>query len=208
MTKVSKTLDARLAEMYSAKDDKQSRYDDWAESYDADLLDDLGYVAHLRCAEIFHEVAPEKTARVLDLGCGTGLAGAALTKFGYQNIDGADFSANMLQLAARRKIYRELFQHDILQPPQTAKPYRALISAGLFSYGAPHLSSLPNAVAFVARGGVCVVSVNGRAWVEHDLERELQSEAAAHDFRIVDIVTTDYIPRENIDARVLVLRRA
>lgn len=48
---------------------------------------------------------------VLDLGCGTGLAAQAL-KTADNTFDGADISANMLEAARRKGLYRELYQAD------------------------------------------------------------------------------------------------
>ena len=48
---------------------------------------------------------------VLDLGCGTGLAAQAL-KTADNTFDGADVSANMLEAARRKGLYRELYQAD------------------------------------------------------------------------------------------------
>ena len=38
----SDKIDARLSRVYAKKGDKQTLYDDWAASYDRDLVDDLG----------------------------------------------------------------------------------------------------------------------------------------------------------------------
>lgn len=51
------------------------------------------------------------TGNVLDLGCGTGLAAQAL-KTADNTFDGADISANMLEAARRKGLYRELYQAD------------------------------------------------------------------------------------------------
>ena len=201
-------VDARLAKVYQHEGDKQAHYDGWARDYEADVVGDLGYVAHLRAAEIFARVAGDKQARILDLGCGTGLVGATLTDAGYTNLHGADFSREMLEVARRREVYDELYQHDVSQPPpQNRDDYDALISVGLFSYGAPYISDLPNAVAFVKRGCRCVITVNDGAWVANNLHDAVQKQAAQHNFTIEEIVETDYLRKEKINAQVLIIRR-
>lgn len=202
-----KTLDARLAKIYAAGGDKREQYDQWAADYESDVVDDLGYVAHLRATEIFARIVPDKTARVLDMGCGTGLAGVALNKLGYTDIDGADFSPEMVAVAERRGVYRALHQHDVTKPAAFAREYDALISVGLFSYGIPHINALHNVVNCVVRGGECVVTVNGGAWVEHNLADALDAEVAQHQFHVAEIIETDYLLKENINGRVLIIRR-
>lgn len=200
-------LDDRLAGLYAAEGDKRAQYDRWAGDYESDLVDDLGYVGHLRSAEIFSKIVTDKNARVLDMGCGTGLAGETLARLGYASIDGADFSAKMLEIAARRGVYRKLHRHDITRPLKTARRYDALISVGLFSYGTPYIADLHNAVNCVRRNSPCVITVNGRAWDEHDLQTALCAEAGKHRFTVEQIIETAYILKESINARVLVIRR-
>ena len=202
----AKQIDARLARVYSHEGDKLDHYDRWAAQYDADLRD-FDYVGHLRTAEIFCEVASDKTAAVLDLGCGTGLAGETLSGFGYQCMDGADFSAQMLAHAARRGVYRALHQRDVTAPMQFDCEYDALISSGLFSFGIPHIDALPNAIAAVRCQALCVISVNGAAWREHDMQRQLPQLAERGGFVVEQCIETDYLRAEKINAQVLVIRR-
>ena len=56
--------------------------------------------------------AINKNLKILDAGCGTGLVGMQLKKFGYLYIDGVDFSQNMLDLVPK-DIYRSLNRIDL-----------------------------------------------------------------------------------------------
>ena len=199
-------VDSRLAKIYTFQGDKRDQYDQWATDYDRDLLNELGYVAHLRAAEIFARVVPARSAKVLDMGCGSGLVGKTLRELGYAHLDGADFSPKMLDLARQRGVYQNLRQHDITKP-MDCEPYDALISVGLFSYGVPELTELHHVVDCVAVGSRCVVTVNGSAWVEHDLDVVLREQVKRYGFTLEEVITTDYLLAENINARVLVLRR-
>ena len=53
--------------------------------------------------------------QVLDLGCGDGLVGQALSARGVSGITGMDISANMLSVAAGRGVYKETRQVDLLK---------------------------------------------------------------------------------------------
>ena len=200
-------FDDRLSAVYDPKGDKVKLYDDWAGTYDHDLLDDLGYVAHLDAGAIFLEQVPDRSTSVLDVACGTGLVGRLLRQHGYDRIDGVDFSAGMLESVEKQKIYRRTWQHDFTRPAGISEPYQALVCVGLFSYNLPKISDMHNVVDCVEPGGLCVITVNGAAWAELDLEPDLYREAAAHDFTIIEIREAEYIRNENIDARVLVIQR-
>ncbi len=93
-------------------------YAAWADSYDADLIDAYGYMAPADAVAAL--IAPNlsggalaRDARILDAGCGTGQAGALLAAAGYGHVDGADLSPEMRAVAARRGVYRALYELDM-----------------------------------------------------------------------------------------------
>ena len=200
-------FDARLAAVYRDRADKQQHYDNWAASYESDLVDDLDYVAWRTAGNLLADRVDARDCPVLDVACGTGLAGEYLRGLGFTAIDGADFSAEMLAIAARRGVYRELWQHDFTRPRRPRPDYAALICVGLFSFAQPGIAHLHHVVDCVAPGGPCVITINGAAWRELDLESEVHRVATRHGFVIEAIETIDYIRQQGIDARALIIRR-
>ena len=200
-------FDDRLSRVYDPKGDKARLYDEWSNTYDQDLLGDLGYVAHSEAGAIFTELVTDTSTAILDVACGTGLAGRFLRERGYERIDGVDFSEGMLDLVRSRHIYQQTWQHDFTKPASIDTLYQALICVGLFSYNMPRISDMHNVVNCVEPGGLCVISVNGAAWAELEFKPQVYQEAGDHGFTINEIRKTEYIRNENIDARVLVIQR-
>ncbi len=200
-------FDDRLAAAYSRTDNKEQQYDEWASTYDTDLIDDLGYVAFKDAGDIFMEVAADRNARVLDVACGTGLAGQYLKENGYTNIHGADLSTEMMAIANKRQIYLSTWQHDFTKPAEPVELYDALLCVGMFSYAVPEISDMHNVVNCVKPGSICVITVNGAAWKDLDLESQVYQEAQRSGFTIEQIRESGYIEKEGIDSRVLVIRR-
>lgn len=199
-------VDARLSRLYTGQDNKQETYDRWADDYERDLVEDLGYVAHVDAAGIFSRVVPDRDARVLDVACGTGLVGRELEKLGYRRLDGTDFSGEMLARAEQTGCYERLFQHDFTRDPETPGKYDALICVGLFAFDVPRIEHMIHVIRTVRPGAPCVISVNGAAWREMDHATSVAREAARYGFTIEDIHTIGYIRGQDIDARVLVIR--
>jgi predicted TPR repeat methyltransferase len=83
-------------------------FDGYASRYDEHMTQQMGYVVHQLMAQKFRSLVPAP-ARVLDLGCGTGLLGAELS--GYHLI-GVDLSQPMLD-AAKKRGYQELIQAEL-----------------------------------------------------------------------------------------------
>lgn len=89
-------------------------FDQFSSDYDTRMLGQLGYQAPqiLRdLAELLGLSAHGKLA-VLDLGCGTGLAGAMFRDIASR-LDGVDLSPAMVALARKRGIYDEIVVADI-----------------------------------------------------------------------------------------------
>jgi len=117
------------------RDYVQSLFDAQAPRFDAHLVQDLGYRVPERLAELLRPALGIGPARVLDLGCGTGLAGAALAGPGIELV-GVDLSPAMLQQASRRGIYARLLQADVLEAlaQGAAGEYAAVVAADVFIY--------------------------------------------------------------------------
>lgn len=112
----------------------ETYYDDWAETYE-ETLEKWHYRAPQdSVALLAPHLAPG--ARILDLGCGTGLLAVALGARGAFSIDGIDISADSLKLAEQRGGYARLIQHDLqkLPLPVADDAYDAAASVGVLTY--------------------------------------------------------------------------
>jgi predicted TPR repeat methyltransferase len=89
-------------------------FDEYAPRFDKHLTDNLGYRAPALIANALSGVAPgRRFASALDLGCGTGLMGAALRE-GVDRLAGVDLSAAMIAKARERDLYDRLVVDDAL----------------------------------------------------------------------------------------------
>lgn len=89
-------------------------FDDYAERFDTALVEGLKYQLPSLVAERVRTLYPQLQCNILDLGCGTGLFGAALGKINGYFI-GVDLSENMLRIAAKRGMYQRLHVADIVE---------------------------------------------------------------------------------------------
>lgn len=92
-------------------------YDGYADGYDRHLLGELDYRAPAMLAGLTAEKVGRPTlGRVLDLGCGTGLFGAALKRRAdVHELVGIDLSRRMIEKAAEKGLYDELRGAGILE---------------------------------------------------------------------------------------------
>ena len=85
-------------------------YDEWGEGnkYDKDMVD-WNYTGPKETTEVFIRYNKDKEAKIYDAGCGTGLVGVELKKYGYKNFFGADLSQKLLNLVPKN-LYQKLYQ--------------------------------------------------------------------------------------------------
>ena len=95
---------------FKSREELEKRYDEWADSYDKDLMGEWDYRLPAFIGDLFMKYVKNCDARILDAGVGTGLGGEYLYKNGYKNLSGMDMSKGMLEEANRKGIYHRLDQ--------------------------------------------------------------------------------------------------
>ena len=156
-------------------DELEERYDQWAADYDADLLNDFGWLGPQQAAEVFRRYVP-KSARVLDAGAGTGLVGERLKRLGYSNIEALDLSLGMLEEARKKNAYTAFHQMTLgetLDFPDGA--FDATICVGVLTLGHAPARSLRELVRVTGVGGHVVFTLRPDVY-ENNGFREVQDE--------------------------------
>ncbi len=188
--------------------DPKRVYDNWSAVYDADLIDEYGYVAPQIAADEFVQRGHDRAATIIDLGCGTGLAGRELRRRGYYRVDGADISTGMLAQARSHGVYRQLFAADLTK--RTSIPdgaYDAVISVGAFGNGHLKAAALPDFIRLVKPGGFLVIYLNARPFLAEDYARDLHALELAGQWRMEKVEASNYMETLDRPGRLIVGRR-
>ena len=141
--------------------DSISDYFDWyAEHFEEHLTDRLNYTGPGHVADVLRAACPGGVGHCIDLGCGTGLAGAAALDM-VERLTRVDLSPEMLSQARARGIYETLEEADLASALQ-ARPNAsadAILAADVFVY----IGNLSGIVAQCGRvlvpGGVFIATV-------------------------------------------------
>lgn len=146
-------------------EEARALYRAWAAEYDDDIAGELKFTGGADIAELLTEWLTNKSSRIIDLGCGTGLVGAELQRLGYFELDGLDLSPEMLEVARSKNIYRNLIEADLMQPLDMADAtYDGAISAGTFTAGHVHAGRLREIVRIIKPGGWLAFVVASDYW--------------------------------------------
>ncbi len=165
-------------EAYALNDTDQvvEFYSKWADDYDYQMLDELGYISPITIAQLLIDHLSQKDARVFDIGCGTGLIGRFLHRQGYTQIDGIDLSPDMVRIAQDRNIYRQVMVADLNQPLVIADDtYDAAISSGTFTHGHVGPEPLEEIFRIINAGGFLACTVHMDLWQTVGFEAKFNS---------------------------------
>jgi ubiquinone/menaquinone biosynthesis C-methylase UbiE len=170
-------------------------YGEWAETYEEDLVNNIGYVVYLRVAE--HMICQRSLLKgpVLDVGCGTGLVGECLRKGGIDVIDGIDISPLMIAEAGKKKtqdgdpVYRRLITADLTKKLNIPDgQYAGFISAGTFTKGHLGPDSLDELWRIAASGAISVIGVKSTHYTAAHFHEKLSSDVTNGTITKPDIV--------------------
>jgi predicted TPR repeat methyltransferase len=187
--------------------DVEEFYDDWAATYDAEVTDN-GYLTPSRCADALWKFLPEPDTKILDVGCGTGLSGEALTKVGYTNIDGIDPSAEMLAVAKRKGVYKQAIHMQGDDMDIAPGHYDVIACIGVIGVGAAPVSLLDTVMDLLPSGGKLVLSYNDKAIKERIYEARLNDYLDGGGARLLFRELGDHLPGKGMTSYVYVVEKA
>jgi predicted TPR repeat methyltransferase len=143
----------------------ESLFDSYAVTFDRSLVGGLDYDVPAKLYALHEDLDQSKTSygRVIDLGCGTGLAGEQFRDFA-ETLIGVDLSLKMVEQAEQKGIYDQLHCDDIVDFLNNATVHYDLVLAADVMVYIGDLEPLFSAIAGrTSPGGLFLFSVE-----EHD----------------------------------------
>jgi predicted TPR repeat methyltransferase len=167
-------------------------FDHYAPDFDRSLTEGLGYQAPALLLAAVEAAArdagrPVHFAAMLDLGCGTGLAGVAF-RFKVDTLVGVDLSPKMVEQARQKNIYNRLEIGGLLEflagQNTAGQKYDLVLAADVFAY-LPDLAPVAAAVAPVlAPGGLFAFTVEAYGGEGVELSETLRFSHGADHVRV------------------------
>jgi predicted TPR repeat methyltransferase len=109
-------------------------FDAYASNFEQHLVGKLKYCTPQLLLEAIRPHLAASPGEMIDLGCGTGLLGQLLRPHA-STLHGVDLSRNMLAEAARRQIYNQLEQADVVEAlAKHSARYDAVLAADVLVY--------------------------------------------------------------------------
>ena len=173
-------------------------YRDWAKKYDYDNDHVLGTVSQPKSVNLLSTRLKDKTAKIIDVGCGTGLVGEKLKAKDFIYFDGLDISKDMLSIAKSRG-YRNLFLGSLnKQLPVLDDAYDAAMCIGVFTHG--HVSSdrFNELCRIVKPGGYVCFTINEGVFEKYGFKEMIAEFQLNKVWEVISLYKDDYMTLENV----------
>ena len=136
------------------------------------------------------------------------MSGQALHRVGYQNIDGIDFSEEMLGYARDKQTYKNLWQEDLnaLAEIKTG-PYEAIFAAGIISPSHAKPETIDLALSALTPNGIMVFSFNDHALKDDIFMAKIGELKKNKNITFLEEIYGDHIKKLVLKATVYVIQK-
>ena len=139
--------------------------------------------------------------KVMDAGCGTGLIGVRLQKHGFTNIDGVDFSPEMVEVARETGAYQTLIGScDLNQssPGDLKNKYDLTICCGVFSFDLVKPIALQWLINVTKPGGIILLTTRPAFCETYNFESYYQELERLRHLKLIDCqLNQPYLGKES-----------
>ena len=197
-----KNVGNKLA-IYKLKTPKEilNYYKDWTDNnkYNQDMVD-MNYTAPKETVSVLIKHNHQKDLKILDAGCGTGLVGIELKKHNYSNLDGVDFSQDMLNLVPKN-IYKTLDKVDLNKPLKyNDNTYDVVMCVGTFTYGHVKAHALDEFIRIIKKKGLICFTINEGIYEEYGFDKKIKQLTDSKFWNVKEFFKSDYITNKDVNA--------
>ena len=176
-------------------------YDEWGDKdkYNKDMVD-WNYTGPKETVEIFNKYQKNKNILIFDAGCGTGLVGIELKKYGFENFHGADLSQTLLDTVPEN-LYQKLEKVDLNQKISSDENYYdAVMCVGTFTFGHVKPNALDEFVRITKPGGLICFTINEGIHEEYGFDKKIEQLIQENIWKEIKFFKSDYIASKDVNA--------
>lgn len=182
-------------------------YDEWGKNgkYDKDMVE-WNYTGPQESVDVYKKYENNKEALIYDAGCGSGLVGSELKKFGFQNFHGADLSQQLLD-SVPSNLYKKLFKVDLNKPINLPdKTYDATLCVGTFTYGHVKPIALEEFIRITKKDGLICFTINEGIYSEYGFDKKINFLKKTNQWIEIEFFKSEYIASKDVNAWLGVYR--
>ena len=185
------------------QEELEELYRVWADNYDHDGVEVIGYVGPSITTELLFKYVENSKSKILDAGCGTGLVGEILYEKKYKNIVGIDFSQPMLDQALGKNVYQSLDLADLTEK-LTFKDntFDAIVCAGTFTCGHVGPEAFAELIRITKTGGYISFTVRDQEWNRLPYKKTIKELEKKNLWLCKESFITDYNLAEGVSCQL------
>ena len=182
-------------------DEVMKYYDEWGKEnkYDKDM-EDWNYTGPKETSKIFNKYSSNKDIKIYDAGCGTGLVGVELKKYGFSNFYGADLSQKLLDLVPKG-LYQTLDKVDLNKSiNKNDNSYDAVMCVGTFTFGHVKPQALDEFIRITKNKGLICFTINEGIHEKYGFDKKIKQLNNDNLWKEVEFFKSDYIASKDVNA--------
>ena len=182
-------------------DEVMNYYDEWGEGnkYDRDMID-WNYTGPKETVEVLNKYQKKKNIKIYDAGCGTGLVGVELKKYGFKDFYGADLSQRLLDLVPNG-LYKKLVKSDLNKPIlEDENIYDVVMCVGTFTFGHVKPHALDEFLRITKKGGLICFTINEGIHEEYGFDLKIKELLESNKWKELEFFKSDYIASKEVNA--------
>ena len=180
-------------------DEIMKYYDEWSYKYDKDM-EDWNYTGPKETSKLFNKYSSDKNVKIYDAGCGTGLVGVELKKYGFSNFFGADLSQKLLDLVPKG-LYTTLDKVDLNKPVnEKDSSFDAVMCVGTFTFGHVKPHALDEFIRIIKNKGLICFTINEGIHEEYGFDKKIKQLNDDNLWKEIDFFKSDYIASKDLNA--------
>ena len=176
-------------------------YDEWGEKdkYNKDMVE-WNYTGPKETVDVIKKYSTNKDILIFDAGCGTGLVGLQLKKFGYKKFHGADLSQKLLDTIPKN-LYQKLMKVDLNQNINAKDNFYDLVMCvGTFTFGHVKPGALDEFVRITKKNGFICFTINEGIYKEYGFDKKIDKLKKENKWEELEFFKSDYIASKDVNA--------
>ena len=182
-------------------DEVMKYYDEWGEKdkYNKDMVE-WNYTGPQETVDVFRRYTENKEILIFDAGCGTGLVGLQLKKFGFKYFHGADLSQKLLDTVPKQ-LYQKLIKVDLNKPIDVKDNfYDAIMCVGTFTFGHVKPQALDEFVRVTKKNGLICFTINEGIYKDYGFDKKIENLKQDNKWDELEFFKSDYIASKDVNA--------
>ena len=182
-------------------DEVMKYYDEWAKSqkYNKDM-DAWEYSGPKETAEVINKHQKNKNIKIFDAGCGSGLVGVELKKYGFINFDGSDISRELLNQVPKG-LYQNLTQSDLNKPTNISNnSFDIVTCVCTFTFAHVKAHALDEFVRITKENGLICFTINEAIYENQGFKKKLEELKNSNKIEEIEFFKSNYLASKDVNA--------